>query len=110
MHTRSVLKLVDEEMAQAHPDAVVDERNVLLVDYVAQEFVGVAEENQRIVFAKLLHIAAHFVEKRKNGNQRLDIQQVAKQLRFLDCAVKQCWRSNTALFLKEIAGPFLQLL
>ena len=56
------LILVDEEMAQAHPNAVVDERNVLLVDYVAQEFVGVAQENQRVVFAKLLHVAAHRIE------------------------------------------------
>ena len=97
-------------MAQAHPNAVVDERNVLLVDYVAQEFVGVAQENQRVVFAKLLHVAAHRIEQRNKREQRLDIEQVEKQFQIFDCIVKQRWRDSGAPALKEIAGSVLQLL
>lgn len=43
LHGRCVLKLINHDIAQLSPDLLVDERRVLLVDEVVEQFLRVGE-------------------------------------------------------------------
>ncbi len=68
LHTRCVLHLVDEEVAQIVAEALVDERGLVVVDDVAEQGIGVGQEYYVVVFAEISYMPEQASEKSQRGD------------------------------------------